>query len=282
MLSILVAAALGGCGQSLTTDKTGTGGAGTATGGATGGSGPGAGGSGGSVVAVCNTLAAEYRSALTAAESCQVGESGQCQQIVGGALSGCSCPIYVTDDSALATIQSAWQAAGCATPEPPCALLCPAALNTTCVPTDGGSAGFCSYVSGTGGTSGAGGDGATGGTSGAGGSAVDGGPGACETLASEYAAVLIGARSCTPGAAGQCATSVPPSLSPCLSGCNEFVTDSSVLDAIRTEWDAAGCGNAQPVSCPRISCPPGVNATCAPSDAGGSVCVTSPLPVATN
>ena len=274
LLSILVAAALGACGQSLTPDKTGSGGSGTATGGATGGSGPGTGGSGGSVSPVCNTLTAEYQSALTAAEACQVGASGQCDQIVSGALSGCSCPTYVTDGSALATIENAWQAAGCTTTEPPCALFCPAAVNRTCVSTDGGSAGFCSYVPGTGGTSGAGGSGATGGTSGAGGSTADGGLSACATLTSEYAAVLIGAKSCTAGAAGQCATSVLPSLSTCITGCNELVTDSSVLDSIRTQWDAAGCGNGT-VSCPRIACPPATSGTCVASDAGGSICATT-------
>ncbi len=274
LLSILVAAALGACGQSLTPDKTGMGGSGTATGGATGGSGPGAGGSGGKVVAACNALTAEYQSALTAAESCQVGASGQCQQLVSGNLSGCSCPIYVTDSSALTTIENAWQQVGCATPEPPCALFCPAALNRTCVSTDGGSAGFCSYVPGTGGSSGAGGDGATGGTSGAGGSPADGGLSSCGNLVSEYAAVLIGARSCTAGAAGQCGKSVPSSLSPCSAGCMTFVTDSSVLDSIRTEWDAAGCGRV-PVACPAIACLPATSATCVASDAGGSVCSTS-------
>ena len=283
LLSILVAAALGACGQSLTPDRTGTGGSGTGgsggTGGASGGSGPGAGGSGGSVV-LCNTLAAEYQSALTAAASCQVGASSQCQQIVSTGV-GCGCPIYVTDTSALATIDNDWQAAGCATPAPPCTIPCLAAPNSVCVPTDGGSSGVCSYVPGTGGANGTGGDGATGGTSGAGGSPADGGLSACGTLASEYAAVLIGAKSCTAGAAGQCGQEVPPSLSPCFSSCTELVTDSSVLDAIRTEWDAAGCGNV-PVNCPRVACPPGVNATCVPSDAGGSICVTTPQPVSTN
>ena len=289
MPSILLAAALGACGQSLTTDHTGTGGSGTggsgtATGGATGGSGPGAGGSGGSVAPVCTTLAAEYQSALGAAESCQVGASGQCQEIVGGALSGCSCPVYVTDTSALATIQSTWQAAGCAATEPPCVLLCPAALNRTCVSTDGGSAGFCSYVPGTGGTSGTGGNGGTGGTGGAGGSPVDGGLSDCGTLVSEYAAVLIGARSCTAGATGQCGKAVPSSLSPCSAGCNTtFVTDSSVLDSIQTKWDAAGCGSV-PTLCPQIACLPAVSAACVASDAGGSVCSTGyqPIPVAAN
>ena len=271
LLSILVAVMTAACNQSLTPTMTGTGGTGTATGGTS----TGTGGLGGSnVSAACNALVAEYQSAFTAAETCQVGASGQCQQSVPGSLSGCSCPTLVTDTSALSTIREAWDAAGCVVPTGPCRISCPAALNNTCVSTDGGSAGFCSYVPGTGGISGSGGDGATGGTTGSGGSPVDGGLSACGTLAAEYAAVLVGARSCTAGAASQCGQQVPSSLSPCSTGCTEFVTDSSVLDAIQQKWTAAGCADAL-VLCPLIACAPAVSAACVPSDAGGSVCSTS-------
>ena len=277
LLSTLLAAATA-CTQSLTHDMTGTGGA--ATGGGAGGTG--AGGSGGSNVSqLCETLVAEYQSAISAAETCQVGASGQCQQLVTRSLTGCSCSTYVTDSSALSTIEDAWQAAGCVAPEPPCKIFCPAALNTTCVPTDGGSVGFCSYAPGTGGTSGSGGSGATGGSSGAtggttgsGGSAVDGGLINCSLLASEYEAVLIGARSCTAGVAGQCAEQVPSSLSPCGSGCTEFVTDGSILDGIRQKWQSAGCGDVL-VACPATICAPASGASCVASDAGDSVCTTS-------
>jgi hypothetical protein len=277
LLSILLAAATA-CNQSLTSDMTGTGGTGPATGGGAGGTSPGTGGRGGSnAPGACNTLAAEYRSALTAAETCQVGASGQCQQIVSAALSGCSCPTSVSDSSVLSTIEKAWQAAGCVVPTPSCKLLCPAALNNTCVPTDGGRVGFCSYVPGTGGTSGSGATGgtaggATGGTTGAGGSAVDGGLSSCGPLASEYAAALIGAKSCIAGAAGQCGKQVPSFLSPC--SCAELVTDSSVLDAIQQKWEAVGCA-AVPVACPLSVCPPAASAACVPGDGGGSVCSTS-------
>ena len=276
ILSIFLATAMA-CNQSLTHDMTGTGGAPSGTGGGAGGTGPGTGGSGGSV-SLCNALVAEYQSAVTAAETCQVGASGQCQQIVTGSLSGCSCPIYVTDSSALSTIEEAWQAAGCAVPEATCELGCPVAiaLNTTCVSTDGGSAGFCSYLSGTGGISGATGgtSGGTGGTTGSGGSTADGGLSTCGTLVSEYAAVLIGAKSCTAGATGQCAQQVPSGLSPCNSGCTVFVSDSSVLGTIQQQWEAAGCGDVA-VACPASVCAPAASATCVSSDAGGSVCSTS-------
>jgi hypothetical protein len=271
LLSILLGATLGACTQPLTSDKTGTGG----TGGGAGGANPGTGGLGGSSVApLCDTLVAEYQSAATAALGCQVGASGQCQQVVSATLSDCTCSIYVTDDAALATIRNAWQAAGCVVPGPSCDLLCPVALNSTCVSTDGGSTGFCSYVPGTGGTGGAGVGGATGGTTGAGGSPVDGGLGPCDMFATEYAAVLSGARSCTAGATAQCAEQVPSWLSPCFADCTEFVTDSSVLDVIRQEWDAASCG-ATITLCPLIACRHATGAVCASSDAGGSVCSTS-------
>ncbi len=289
LLSIL-AAAFTACNQSLTSNMTGTGGSGMATGGGSGGISTGTGGLGGSnVTAACNTLVAEYQSALTEAETCQVGASGQCQQLITPALSNCSCPTYVTDSSALSAIQDAWVSVGCQVPTLPCDFFCPAALNTTCVSADGGSAGFCSWVPGTGGTTGAGGTtatggtggGATGGVTGSGGSPVDGGLSSCGTLASEYAAVLIGARSCTAGAAGQCGQEVPSSLSPCASGCAEYVTDSSVLDVIQQKWEAAGCADVK-VLCPLFACLPPTGAACAPSDAGGSVCSTIYSPVPAN
>jgi hypothetical protein len=284
LLSLLLAVPTA-CNQSLTPDRTGTGGARTGTGGGDGGgdggSGPATGGRGGSIgPSACNTLVAEYQSALTTAETCQVGVSGQCQQIVSGApLGGCSCPTYVTDTTVLSAIDEAWVAGGCAVPTTACVSGCPAALNTTCVSADGGSVGFCSYVAGTGGTSGTGatggsGGGAAGGATGAGGSALDGGLSSCGTLASEYAAVLVGAKSCTAGADGQCGKQVPSSLSPCASGCAELVTDSSVLDTIQQRWEAAGCANVE-VLCPLIACAPPTGAACVASDAGGSVCSTS-------
>jgi hypothetical protein len=298
LLSILIAAVAGGCNQSLTGNMTGTGGV-TGTGGFLDGAGGfggtgtggdfGTGGMGGSITpAACATLQSEFQSALTAAETCQVGAPGQCQQLVNSSLSGCNCQTYVSDGSALAAIDQAWQAAGCNNgTRPPCEILCPAALNTTCVSADGGSVGFCSYDPGTGGSTGAGGGAATGGTSGAGGtggtggtggSTADGGVTSCAQLATEYAAVLEGAKTCTAGAPGQCTESVPAALSPC-SPCNELVDDRSVLDILRMDWTAAGCGNVA-VSCPLVTCPVVTGASCLPGDAGGSVC--SPVhPIAT-
>lgn len=52
------------------------------------------------------------------------------------------------------------------------------------------------------------------------------------------------------------------------------MNDSSVLDTIRQNWDAAGCGDVA-VACPLIECVAAANATCVPSDAGGSICSTN-------
>jgi hypothetical protein len=195
--SILVAATLGACSQSLIPNMTGTGGSPTGFGGGAGGFGGtgGTGGTGGGIQqstggtgGSCADLANKYQEALINAETCQVGAAGQCQQLASASLVGCSCPVYVTDTSQLATLATAFKAASCVSAAPACDLACPAALNSTCVSIDGGSLGFCEYVPGTGGTSGVGGswgtggsDGSggskgTGGSSGFGGSSVDGGP----------------------------------------------------------------------------------------------------------
>jgi hypothetical protein len=276
-LALLSAATFAACGaQPLTTNLTGSGGDFRGSGG-TGGSGaggrpfPGTGGAGGSI-AECNALSAEYQSALTGAETCQVGASGQCQQVAASNLTGCNCPVYVTDSSALAAVQNAWSALGCASaiPEPPCAIDCALPTNSTCVSADGGSVGFCSYVPGTGGVSGTGGSGA----GGAGGSPSNI---SCSTLAAEYAAVLPGAMTCTAGASGQCAQQVLSALSTC-PACTTYVTDRTVLDAIRTQWDANACSAGPPVPCPKIACATPTNTVCSPSDAGGSFCGPAPTP----
>jgi hypothetical protein len=277
-LAILVAGAIGACGtQPLTNNMTGSGGdwrggtggsgfGGDAAPGGTGGSTLATGGIGGDAYALCNTLPSEYRSALTEAETCQVGASGQCQQLVAGNLTSCNCPVYVTDSSALATIQNTYQTLGCdnVIPQPPCGIDCALPVNAACVATDGGSVGFCSYVPGTGGTSG------TGGNSGTGGSPGDI---PCSTLAAEYAAVLPGASSCTANAAGQCAQLMPTALSPCPT-CQTYVTDRTVLDKIWSQWDANGCSTVPAVVCPAIACTTPTNAICVPSDAGGSFCLS--------
>jgi hypothetical protein len=257
MFSILVAAATGACSQSLASHMSGTGGAGS-----------GNGGQGGYDETVCNTLTAEYQSAVVAAETCQVGASGQCQQSVPSALSGCSCPTYITDNSTVYKIRGAWDDARCPVQMRACATSCPIAANTTCVSTDGGSTGVCSYVPGTGG--GSGGAIGAGDAIGAGGSSLDAGYDVCGSLAAEYGLALLDAKSCMPNEGVECATPVPASLSPC-GGCNDYVTSSIVLDGIRQKWLAAGCANVK-VFCPKIACVQPRSAMCASTDAGVSVC----------
>ncbi|HVZ85816.1 MAG TPA: hypothetical protein VHG72_02535 [Polyangia bacterium] len=271
LLSIVVAATLGACGQSLTPNKTGSGGVGPVSMGETGGSTLGTGGGGGGVSPLpdaCNALITEYQAAVSAAQSCQVGATGQCQQLVSGAIAGCSCPTYVTDDSTLAMIESVWETTGCAkleSAEPPCEILCPAALDKVCVAVDGGSTGICTYAGAPDGTGGRSGSGGTGG-------ATDGGvsPSLCNSLVSDYAAALTAAKSCTAGAADQCAQPVPASLSVC-SSCTTYVTDGSALSSIQEKWISAGCGKAI-VACPAIDCISPTPSLCVLDDFGGATC----------
>jgi hypothetical protein len=82
LLLIILLAATGACSQSLAPDMTGKGGAATGSGGTFGAGGSGGSpnpGSGGANTAACDALSANYKSALVAAGSCQVGASGQCQ-----------------------------------------------------------------------------------------------------------------------------------------------------------------------------------------------------------
>jgi len=310
LLIPLLPVAMGACGRSLTpANMTGTGGTTTGAGAFTGGGGgfvtgaggdnggsTWAGGSGGSNAAICNTLMAEYRSAYSDAETCQVGSSGQCQQLAAPTLGGCGCT-YVNDSTALSAIETAWQASGCGTRAVSCGSACPSPANYVCVSTDGGSRGVCNYNSGTGGVPGTGGFFETGGTTGTGSVTSSGGitgdvtgfggvdgnggiPGSgggaanpCDTFASEYAAVLIGASSCTAGATGQCEQPVPASLSSCGAGCTIYVNEASVLKVIQRAWEAAHCGSMT-ADCPLVYCPFTAGGSCVPSDAGGSACST--------
>lgn len=278
LISIACALALGACGShSLTGDNSGSGGAGTG-GAGTGGAGTGArsstGGSMGTMQAFCSSLEAGYQSALGAAKLCDVGTTASCAQQVSSSLSGCgSCPTFVTDASKLTTIQQTYDQAGCQKLLAlPCIDgACPVANNNACVSIDGGSQGTCSYVPGspgTGGASGAGGSPGTGGASG------DAGVESCSDLAAQYRAALAAAKSCDPGAANQCASIVSSTLSPCSSGCVDYVNDASTLDVISRRWQAIGCG-ATTVACPALACLKPVGSLCTASDAGGGTCVAA-------
>jgi hypothetical protein len=247
-----------GCGQTLGSNHPGTGGAGT-------GGLSGAGGIPGrpslDAGSLCELLASQYSAELAAAQSCDVGSKGECQQVVDWSLSPCGgCPTFVHDATVLNAIQQSWLNAGCAnvTPAPPCALIeCPAALNDVCLATDGGH-GICSYS-----------------PNGAGGSPADAGSSSCDDLQSQYAATLTAAQSCDPNGSAQCQQLVSSSLSPC-SSCTTYVNEASALSAIEQKWQQAECGNVA-VACPAIACVPPSSATCFPADGGGGLCVRAPV-----
>jgi hypothetical protein len=241
-----------GCGQTLGSNHPGTGGAGTGglsgAGGAPGRLGPDA-------SSLCELLVSQYSAALAAAQSCDVGSKGECQQAVAWSLSPCgSCPTFVRDASLLDEIQQSWTNAGCANADIPCALIkCPAAMNDVCLPTDGGY-GVCSY---------------------GGNPPADAGSTSCEDLQSQYAAALTVAQSCDANGSAQCQQLVGASLSPC-SNCTTYVNDPSALSAIVQSWQQAGCGNVA-VACPAIACLSPSGAMCVPADGGGGVCVQAPV-----
>lgn len=254
VLVLSIGAAAGGCGShSLTGDMTGTGGAGTGgegtgTGGTGGSSNLGTGGTGGAAVAACLDLAAQYQQAVPAAMACDVGGTDQCLHSVDSALSVCgSCPVDVSDPTTLNAIRQLWDAANCLVvlPKLPCAaVFCPAASNGVCAPADGGTRGVCSNVPGA---------------------------GACDALAQKYATTLAALKSCTVGAAGQCAHAVAARLSPCRDGCVQYVNDTSPLDSIQQAWVQQGCASVA-VACPDYVCAPAAGGVCAASDGGSGTC----------
>jgi hypothetical protein len=282
-VSVLAAVAVGACGsQPLTRDNSGSGGTGGVVAG-TGGAGPSTGGTGASTggaggASLCATLAAEYQTAVQAQRGCAIGGSGQCQAVAATSLSVCgSCPIPVNDATKPKAIQQAWEAAGCATlnPPPPCPLIqCPNVTAGVCIenPDDSSSsAGICAYAGATGGTGGSGATGGASGKGGTGGSAPDGGVASCSDLVQKYTAAMAAAKGCDVGAAGQCAQPVATSLAVCAGGCSDYVNDATGLNAIRMAWTAAGCGNVA-VLCPLIVCLPPTSSKCVATDAGGGTC----------
>ncbi|HSS37751.1 MAG TPA: hypothetical protein VLT58_03180 [Polyangia bacterium] len=278
-VSLGLATALGACSQSLSGNLTGTGGAAAMTDVETGGKvGTGTGGTGGYNASACQAFAVEYDAAMTAARSCRAGATAQCMQPVSSSLSVCgSCPAFVTDASKLNAIQQMWQAANCDRPTevPPCVSgPCPSGIPDVCIAGANGQ-GVCSYAGG--GTGGSGGTtGGSGGKSGAGGAPVDAGPpnDVCAAYAMKYAIVLAEAKSCTYGAADQCAHAVPTSLSVCSGGCSTYVNDATDLNLLQQTWAQAGCNRAA-VACPAIACVPAAGGVCNLTDTGGAACANT-------
>ncbi len=97
----------------------------------------------------------------------------------------------------------------------------------------------------SGGQSGTGGS-ATGGQTGTGGGGTGGGKGTggsggetCAQLATDYSNAVTAAKKCTLDAANQCQQLVAGSLGGC--GCDTYVNDATMINAIKTEWTSQGC-----------------------------------------
>jgi len=274
ILLVLPAAMAASCSQSLSGTVDGTGGAGAGGAAAASGTGGGAGGTGG-ILADCQRLQIEYQAALTAAQSCDLGGTGQCGEMVPSGLTSCvPCAVYVTDASKVKIILQHWNVGNCASlfPQGCVSGPCLEPLGGVCLPTPTGT-GICSFDTGSGGSNG--GTGGSGGSPGTGGSPADGGqPDVCAGYVAKYAAVLNAVSSCTPRAANQCGQPVPASLSPCTSGCATYVNDASPLDDIRKAWEQAGCQNVA-VACPAIACIASTGGVCTVSDGGGGSCSTT-------
>jgi hypothetical protein len=136
---------------------------------------------------------------------------------------------------------------------------------------------------GTAGSTGAAGHG-TSGTTGHDGGAPDSGS-SCTDLQTQYGEALAAARTCTVGAANQCAQAASSWLSPCFSNCLTYVDDASALNQIKSAWVAAGCANQGPIACPAIACIQPLMGNCVATDGGGGVCSSigiQPLGVSTN
>jgi hypothetical protein len=249
-LSLLAAAALGACSQSLTGNMSGTGGSGTGAGGIVSGTG-GAGGV--DLASLCGSIATHYEIAIGYAQTCDGSQPGQCEKLIDSALSTCgSCPTYVNDSSGLLPIQQAWLSVGCdKLPPVPCAkVACSVPANGVCL------SGKC-----------------VAGPSGTGGSSPDAGPNpsACDALVQKYATVLSVVKRCTVDATGQCSHPVPQTLTVCFSSCMAYVNDETELNAIQQAWNDAGCSDLQ-VACPAIACLPSSGGLCLATDGGSATC----------
>jgi hypothetical protein len=239
----------GNPGGTTTTGAGGLVGGGTASGGAAGNAG---------VSAYCSNLITQYQVAISAAQQCTLGGTGQCNQQVYAHLGHCdACLTFVNDTTLPALIESFWVKSGCdqATGHSCGQMLpCPESTNNVCVDLGSGT-GKCAFTPGS--TSGDGGS-----TTGA-----DGGAITCGTIEQEYKLVLAAPQSCTPGVSGQCERPVPSDPG-CGRNCPAYVNDPTQLNALLDEWDSLGCGNTA-ASCPAAACPMGVPSSCVSVDGEG-------------
>jgi hypothetical protein len=207
----------------------------------------------------CAQLNDEYVSAIRIAQTCAVGVAYQCQQTISSHLpvcDSCSTAVNAITDS-LGELRTLWEMAAC---DPPAgtrgctdAGVCNTPTNTVCADTGDGT-GKCSFVV----SPPANGDAGTAGTPN------------CVRLAAQYAAALPAAEVCGTGA--QCGNLVAASLSPC-TVCGTYVSDPSVLNALRHQWLQANCQNIIAENCmDRAVCLPVAGFACVGADAGVGSC----------
>ena len=111
-------------------------------------------------------------------------------------------------------------------------------------------------------TDGASSGGAGGSATGAGGA----GGGVCESLQASYAEAFAAARSCSPQLANiQCTLTASPSLA--CNFCQLHVNSTTVLDQLRTAYDAVPC---PALPCPAIACVPIGPGACVANDGGAT------------
>jgi len=130
----------------------------------------------------------------------------------------------------------------------------------------GGQAGGSAGNGGNGGATGGHGGGGTGGAAGQGGrGGTGGGAASCTQLSTDYGAAILRARKCSSILTVlQCTHLVLSSLT---CGCQTWVNDTTELDAIQAQWNAAGCTGG--IVCPAIACiNPGTRANCVAANSG--------------
>jgi predicted small lipoprotein YifL len=107
-----------------------------------------------------------------------------------------------------------------------------------------------------------------------GGGAGTGGGASCADLEAQYTSAFAAASACTVGVAGQCAQLASSTLSPCFVDCMTYVQNPTALDALKSRWTAAGCGQKVTV-CPAIACLKPTAGSCAAGDGGAGMCVSA-------
>jgi hypothetical protein len=91
----------------------------------------------------------------------------------------------------------------------------------------------------------------------------------CAVLVTQYTETIAGAQTCDVGASGQCQELVDDTLSACPS-CMTYVNHAAIVNMIKADWLAIGCGSQPASGCPPLSCPQQTGGACVASAAGGT------------